>query len=193
MTYTSENSSLAQVLGTSATPGTNVSVGLMSGSRQPVDRRVVDRLIHEATDSALANDPASRVLAIRLDVFESRNLDRGIDQAPGIPVAQRSPLGNWSEVAVPMPVGMRASWSLEQIPQWLPEWKKAFSLILIDLGPINLVPSRAIGRLCESCYVLLGPDSCASHEWIMKHIAWHHQSGSVICGTVVTEFARAAA
>ena len=91
-----------------------------------------------------------------------------------------------------MPVASSASWSLQQIPRWLPKWRESFQLILIDLGPAHLVPSRAIGRLCDTSYLLLGPKPCGSHEWIMQQLAWHHLSGSTISGSIVSTYQEAA-
>ncbi len=167
------------------------TIGLMAGSRDANDVRVIDSLVKELSDQFGAREYAARMMLLRLDVHHSTSLERQHGQPAGLPKSTRSPLGNWSEVAVPMPVGRSASWSLQQLPRWLPKWKSEFDLILIDLGPMNLVPSRAIGRLCDSCYLLLGPDSCASHEWILQHVAWHDRSGSSICGTLLTTYRQA--
>jgi hypothetical protein len=58
-------------------------------------------------------------------------------------------------------------------------------MIMIDLGPMHHVPSRTIGRLCDHCYVLLGPDLCASVDWIRQHLAWHDRAGSTVGGTII--------
>ncbi|MEO8270682.1 MAG: hypothetical protein ABI557_13245, partial [Aureliella sp.] len=87
----------------------------------------------------------------------------------------------------PSPIGNRAGWWLEHVPRWMPSWKREFGFLLIDLGPISEVPSRVIGRLCDGCYVLLGPEACGSHEWLLQHIAWHDRSGCTVCGTLITE------
>lgn len=169
------------------------TLGLTSGSRQANDRRTIDALARSLAEQLLHSPRASaQLLVLRLDVFLSTSLERLDDQPAGPPRPCKSPLGEWSEVTIPMPVGKRASWSLEHLPHWLPAWKSQFCCLLIDLGPIHLVPSRLIGRLCDSCYVLLGPDACASQEWLLQHIAWHDRSGSAICGTIVTSLAPAA-
>ncbi len=181
----------ATALAEEARTATCLTVGITDGSRADIDRRVLDRLIGELAERYEERQADEQMLVLRLSVFASRQLDRAADQPATIPVAQRSPLGAWSEVTVPVPVGARASWSLQQLPDWLPTWKASFGLILIDLGPVNLVPSRIVGRLCDSCYLVLGPDSCASKDWIMEQIAWHGQSGSTICGTLLSSFAAA--
>lgn len=171
-----------------------LTLGLTSGSRQGNDRRSIDRIVTEVANElgltdASALTTAERMLVVRLEVHASRDLERAVDQSAKIPVPQRSPLGAWYDVSIPMPVGRRASWSLEQLPHWLPVWKNTHSLILLDLGPVNMVPSRMIGRLCDACYLVLGPAPCGSHEWIMQHIAWHQRSGSTVCGTIVASAA----
>jgi hypothetical protein len=177
-----------------------LTVGLISGSRQRNDRRAIDRLpqvlVNQLRDAEL--DP--RLLLVRLDVFVVSRLSansrvelsgptlesRYSHGEQSEPELNESPLGRWLQVDVPMPVGETASWTLQRLPRWLAKWKEEFSVILLDLGPICLVPSRIIGRLCHKNFVLLGPDPCGSHEWILRHVAWHHESGSNICGTLVT-------
>lgn len=171
-----------------------LTLGLTSGSRQGNDRRSIDQIVAEVADELQLTESSAltstqRMLVVRLEVHASRDLERAVDQSAKIPVPQRSPLGVWYDVAIPMPVGKRASWSLEQLPIWLPVWKNTHSLIIVDLGPVNLVPSRMVGRLCDACYLLLGPTPCGSHEWIMQHIAWHQRSGSTVCGTIVASAA----
>ena len=173
-------------------PAKCTSIGLTCGSREPNSRRVIDTLARELSQQALAIRRDNRLLLLRLHVFQSMSLERQDDQPQGAPRATASPLGDWSEVAIPMPVGKRASWSLQNLPRWLPAWKSEFRFVMIDLGPMHLVPSRTIGRLCDRCYVVLGPDACASHAWILEHVAWHDRSGSPICGTILTTVAKAA-
>ena len=170
------------------------TIGLTSGSRQLNDRRVIDMLCKALMQdfSNSASDP--KMLVIRLDVrksriFETLAFDRLGKPQDKVPNPVRSPLGNWSTVDIPMPVGPTAAPALQYLPRWLPKWKEQFGLVLIDLGPMNMVPSRLIGRLCDNCFLLLGPDSCASQEWILQHMAWHDQSGSTIAGSILTTVA----
>jgi hypothetical protein len=62
-------------------------------------------------------------------------------------------------------------------------------MILIDLGPINLIPSRTIGRLCDTNYILLGPNTSASAQWILQYVDYHTYCGSHIAGTLKSSFA----
>lgn len=162
------------------------SIGLASGNRHANDRRVVDSLAQSLVAAfGVKWSARAGLLVVRLDVFQSVLLERQDDQPVGAPRPAASPLGAWSEVTVPMPVGNVASWSLLNVPRWLPVWKSQFRFLLIDLGPIHLVPSRAIGRLCDGCYVILGPAPCASTEWLRHHIAWQQSSGSSLRGSIV--------
>ncbi len=164
----------------------SMTIGLTNGSRYGCDRRAIDALSRVLDDARGVCHGTRPMLLVRLSVMVGAALERADDQPETGPTVVRSPLGAWSEVSVPVPVGKRASWSLEQLPHWLASWKRDFGLVLIDLGPIHEVPSRIIGRLCDGCYVLLGPDTCASRDWILQQVAWHQHSGSTICGTLVT-------
>lgn len=163
------------------------TIGLISGSRSASPRCVIDayaRLIADQRRECRAKLP---MLIVRLDIRNVATPPRS-GQDPEIPPATAaSPLGPWSEVTVPVPIGRKEAWRLEQLPHWLPSWKREFGFLLFDLGPISEVPSRAIGRLCDGCYVLLGPETCGAHEWLLQHIAWHDHSGCTICGTLITE------
>lgn len=163
------------------------TIGLISGSRYASSRCVIDgyaRRIAAAITELRAKRP---MLIVRLDVRTDDAPPRSGPSAEAPPATSVSPLGPWSEVTVPVPVGKRAGWWLEHLPHWLPTWKREFGFLLIDLGPIAEVPSRVIGRLCDGCYVLLGPEACGSHEWLLQHVAWHDRSGCTICGTLLTE------
>lgn len=164
-----------------------LTVGLLSGSRNDNDRRTIDCLVHEIAEQFAEQHTDGRMLLIRLETAGHRDALGGSFER--IPLAHRSPLGPWSEVVLPVsnkPLSAD-NWYIDQLPEWLPVWKDAFRLILVDLGSIGGTPSRVVGRLCDSCYVLLGPKWCASHEWIMQQIAWHSQSGSSVCGTLLVQ------
>lgn len=162
------------------------AIGLVSGSRYAPDRRVIDQLAQILAQQLATQSPGSKMLVLRLDVFKSAKLDRAVDQYAGQPKQLASPFGNWMDATIPVPIGRGASWSLLHIPKWLAAWRKSYQLVLIDLGPINQVPSRVVGRLCKSNFLLLGPDSCASNEWIQQHVAWHQQCRSEISGSLLT-------
>lgn len=167
-------------------PHTCTTVGLLSGSRFASDRRVIDALTRVVDEARGLRRLALPMLLVRLDVVVGAPLERAPEQSEAAPVPQPSPLGQWSEVTVPVPVGTRASWSLEQLPRWLYAWKRQFRVAIIELGPMHQVPSRVIGRLCDANYILLGPSTCGSRDWILQHAAWHEQSGSTICGCLLT-------
>lgn len=165
----------------------SLTIGLTSGGRQSCDRRAIDALARNLDEALSTRRVLRPMLLVRLKIMPGSSLERGAEQSECGPPLLRSPLGAWSEVSVPVPVGKRASWSLEQLPRWLDAWRDDFGLVVIDLGPIHEVPSRVIGRLCDGCYVVLGPDNCASRDWILQQVAWHQHSGSTICGTLVCE------
>ena len=161
-------------------------VGVMSGSRFPNDRRTVDGLATKLASSLQSKVADPRMLLLRLNVFHSANLERQVDQSSNAPKPTRSPFGAWSDVEVPVPIGRTASWSLERLPHWVWAWRRSFGLIAIDLGPMHQVPSRVLGRLCDHAFILLGPDSCDSPDWIKTQIDWHRRSGVTVAGTLVT-------
>jgi hypothetical protein len=161
------------------------TVGLMSCCGEAVDHQILEKLIASLSHALGGPAESKRLLLIKLDVFRSRDVGRAPDQAASIPVALRSPLGPWSEVTIPMPIGREAAWSLEQLPSWLPIWKRTFDFVVISLGPLNAVPSRVAGRFCDECYVVLGPSMSSSADWIMQHINRHRQCGNTIRGTLI--------
>ncbi len=163
------------------------TIGLIGGSRFSSPRCVVDAYARLIADSRHACKAKRPMLIVRLDVRSTDAPPRTGPNSELPPATSVSSLGPWSEVTVPVPIGKKAGWWLEHVPHWLPSWKREFGFLLIDLGPIAEVPSRVIGRLCDGCYVLLGPEACGSHEWLLQHIAWHDSSGCTICGTLITE------
>lgn len=165
-----------------AEKATTYSIGILSGSRFPNDRRAIERLVKCAA-AGLGESSGATTLLLRLDASAP---DPGAPIARTIaPVATKSPLGPWYEITLPMTPSNSAPWALEHIPHWLPQWKLRHRLVAIDLGPMHLAPSRVIGRLCDACYLLLGPSTCASHDWIMQQIDFHSRCGSVIAGSLV--------
>ncbi len=182
----------SQSIADQARSSRSMTVGLMSGSRQSTDRRALDQLARQVSRAVSATRLDPRMLLVRLDIQVPSKLARLADGEQRVPEVKASPLGRWSLVEVPMPVLATAPWTLEQLPRWLPTWKAKFGLIVIDLGPMHLVPSRVIGRLCDATYLILGPESCASEDWIQYHLAWHARSGTHVVGTLVSCFSRAA-
>ena len=165
---------------------TTYSIGLTSGSRFANDRRAVERLARSAA-TELMNATGASTLLLRLDPNAA---DSGAPTTRiAAPTATKSPLGPWYEISLPMPEKSSAPWALEHIPHWLPQWKLRHRLVAIDLGPMHLTPSRMIGRLCDVCYVMLGPNTCASHDWIMQQIDFHSRSGSTIAGSIISSAA----
>lgn len=166
------------------------TLGLISGHRDPNDARCVYKLARLFADRLSKQVSNSDLLVCRL------NIDCPIlakfcraDDSPTEPEIIRSALGDWYEVEIEMTIGQSAPWTLKALPRWLPKWKHRYSMILIDLGPINLVPSRTIGRLCDANYIVLGPNSSASAQWILQHVDYHTYCGSHIAGTLVSSFA----
>ncbi|MCA9127983.1 MAG: hypothetical protein KDB22_12895 [Planctomycetales bacterium] len=159
-------------------------LGLINGSRYPCDRRVVDRLALNLSTELRMGHAKRRTLLVRLDIYAAGAIDtRSTTDAPSI---SESPLGPWEDLSVAIPVGATASPALLQLPKRLRQWRREYSLVIFDLGPLNNIPSRTIGRLCDYNFLILGPNACASSNWIQQHIAWHQQSGSKIDGSILT-------
>lgn len=166
-----------------------MTIGLTSGSRYASDQRSVDGLA-QAIHSALSKryDATRTMLLLRLKNAVSSEQRLGENEKQIGPSIIDSNRGEWSEVTVPVPVSHGAYGSnsaVDYLSHWMATWKQEFSVILVDLGPICTAPSRMIGRLCDGCYILLGPETCGSREWILRHVAWHQQNGSTVCGTLV--------
>lgn len=183
MTSETQTATWGGEVAAAAQMATTYSIGLMSGCRFPNDRRLVDRLVKSAA-SELGELTGASTLLLRLE-NTARELDSNSKLRSAVPVASKSPLGPWYEISLPMPQSRSAPWALEHIPHWLPQWKLRHRLVVIDLGPMHLAPSRVIGRLCDTCYLMLGPSTCASHDWIMQQIDFHNRSGTSIAGSIV--------
>lgn len=191
----------------------NLTIGLVAGSRTPNQRAALDRLAMAGLQgpglpgagssnadlpsadlpSAGSSDAGTRgasgsSLLVRLslgaDAIARRQLRsaRASEQAP-TPVP--SPLGAWREVTVSMQLGATAPKNLQRLPRWLSSWKREFSRILIDLGPIDQPVCRAVGRYCDSCLLLLGPETCASPTWLRRHIDHLTQCDVTLSGSIV--------
>lgn len=164
----------------------NVTVGLISGSRQPNERLVLSKL---AEAGLSADDPgACSGLLVRLNLgneaISKRQLrsSRASDQAP---VPALSPLGTWRDVSISMQLGATAPRNLEKLPRWLAAWKREYKRILIDLGPLDQPICRAVGRYCDCCMLLLGPETCASSTWLRRHIDHLTQCDATLSGSII--------
>ena len=165
-------------------------LGLISGHRDPNDLRAIARIARVMADGLAQRPGRGELLVCRLDIQPLSLDSTGQPSTAQVePRIDRSALGNWSAVEVPLPIGKTASWSLRQLPRWLLNWRMRYSMVLIDLGPIHLVPSRVVGRLCDENYLLLGPTSCASAQWLMQHIDFHEYCGSRVTGSLVINLA----
>ncbi len=171
-----------------------LTVGLVSGHRLGNDVRCVHRFAGQVISSLVEADCHEKMLVCRI-IVERPLLKRfglGFKERTDqevVPPIRRSAIGNWFQVDVPITLGDSAPWMLQQIPKLLPQWKQQYRLILIDLGPIHLVTSRAIGRLCDANYLLLGPNSSASADWLLQYVDYHAYCGSNIVGTMLASFA----
>ena len=175
-----EFSTWASDVATEALAATCLMVGITNGSQLPTDRATFCSIAFQVS-SKLA-DSGHRTLVLR--ITDSGQTQEGSSER--IPVAHRSPLGSWSEVEL-FCKASDVQGDSKLLSEWLPNWKESFQLLLVDLGSLNSPMSRGAGRFCDGSYLLLGPTHCASQEWIMQQIAWHHRSGSTICGTLLAE------
>lgn len=159
------------------------TVGLMSGSRFTNDRRAIDRLLRTTVNELNRLEYGTSTLLLRLDVFG----DLPATSKIGAPLPElKSPLGPWYEIVLRLVGSEQVERTLEQVVANLPQWKQQHRLVVVDLGPMHLAPSRSVGRLCDVCYLLLGPKTCASHDWILQQVGAHDRNGTVIAGSIIT-------
>lgn len=171
-----------------------LTIGLTSGNRNPNDARVVYRLVKSLTDSIgqqrgdSQGDSSLLLCRINVQLLPFGPLltfsDEVVEQR-----IEKSALGAWDQVEVAVSVGNVASKSLQQVVRTLPKWKLRYKTIVIDLGAIHHLPSRIIGRWCDSTYVLIGPSTCASAQWITQFVEYHRDCGSHIAGTITASAA----
>ena len=164
-------------------------IGLTNGCRRSVERRLLDSTVKELSRAVVGRVIDHRVLLVRTrsDLLDFEQFSRTpMETAPR---PQASPLGNWMELTVEVPLTVSAPWTLEQLPRWLTGWRQSFGVIVLDLGPINQVNSRALGRLCDGIILMLGPSGCASSQWLLQHVAWHESAGASFLGSMVSQLA----
>jgi hypothetical protein len=166
------------------------TIGLTSGNRYPNDARVIYRLAKSLSEALLEGRQESNLLLCRLDVKSiAWGLFRSSENTDVEARIEKSALGSWDHVEIPIVVGNVAPKSLQQFPRLLPKWKLRYSTIIVDLGPIHQIPSRTIGRLCDANFVVIGPNSCASAQWISEQVDYHLDCGADISGTIVASAA----
>lgn len=167
----------------------NLTVGLISGSRLPTERRVLELLAQTGLmrnmESLTAGLPRTGLL-IRLNLTSevARRGLRTAKAADQMPTPTESVQGPWYEVTVPMRLGTFAPKNLERLPRWLSQWKRQFQRIMIDLGPIDQPICRTLGRYCDSSLILLGPETCASPIWLRRHIEHLTQCDASLAGSI---------
>lgn len=161
----------------------NVTIGLISGSRKPSDRHLVDRLA-----AAGLNQAATKGLVIRLVIGNDMAIRRQLRTArhsEQLPIPAQSPLGSWRDITLPVSLGSSGSQTLEQLPRWLSEWKRQHRRIFLDLGAIDQPMSRVLGRYCDTCLLLLGPATAASPLWIRQHLEDLKRCDTHVAGSLV--------
>jgi hypothetical protein len=188
-----QNSDWANSLAEEASMSDSLTIGIVNGSKTPSDSFAIEGLISSLSESLRDADNEARCLLIRAEPHDPLSTISDPPSEPRIPVAAKSDFGCWCEASlVCNKDGNPTEGTAGMLHKWLPVWKKAFRLIVIDLGPIHGSTSRTVGRLCDGSYLLLGPTACGSQEWIMQQVAWHNQSGSTICGSLLVEAQHAA-
>lgn len=170
----------------------NLTVGLLSGSRAANERGALDRLAQAGLQLSGGRSGLLIRLTLGTEGISKRQLRsaRATEQSPP-PIP--SPLGPWREVTVAMQLGNTAPRSLERLPRWLSAWKREYPRILLDLGPIDQPVCRALGRYCDSCLLLLGPETCASPTWLRRHLDHLVQCDATLSGSIVVSAEAAAA
>ncbi len=168
----------------------NLTMGFISGSRAPIARAVLDRL----AANGLA-EVGRRGLLIRMNLGSSalpKRQMRAARTAEQSPTIIGAPLGNWSEVTIPMRLGLTAPPTLEQLPRWLSAWKRDYSRILLDLGPLDQPICRTVGRYCDATILILGPETCASPTWLRRHIDHLTECDTNLTGSLLVSAEQAA-
>lgn len=169
---------------------TSITIGLISGHREPNDPRSVHRIAKRMSEALSAHSSHLSMLVCNLNIHTGVTVfGAKTNETLDEPEITKSALGNWDQVQVAMRIGSSAPEPLQRLPKWLAKWKHRYSLILVDLGPIHLIPSRMLGRLCDANYLMLGPNWCASSQWLLQYVDYHEYCGSHILGTVVTTIA----
>lgn len=165
----------------------SLTVGITNASRKPCDTRTLFELLAALSECMKVQNLSRRVLCVHLSSEEESE-----NSQTRIPVPQRSAVGNWSTVTIPVSTTDEKTWEEDQLSSWLALWKEAFPIILIDLGAIDSSASREIGRFTDGNYLLLGPQGCGSLQWILHQVGRHQQHASSICATLVANPALAA-
>jgi hypothetical protein len=166
-----------------ASQAATYSVGLMSASRFANDRRAVDRLLRSATQELTQLDFGATTLFVCLDVLN--NLQTKTRTSTAVPSPSKSLLGPWYEVFLPASDTKSMKLLTDNLAVWLPQWKQEHRLVVVDLGPMHLTAAQSAGRLCDVCYLILGPGTCASHDWIVRQVNQLDRMGTVIAGSVI--------
>ncbi|MEC8556908.1 MAG: hypothetical protein VXZ82_18040 [Planctomycetota bacterium] len=158
----------------------SLTVGITNASRTPSDRRTLFELLAALSERIKTQKLSRQVLCVHLSCEEESE-----DSQTRVPTLQRSVVGNWSNVTIPVSKTDEKTWEEDQLSSWLALWKEAFPIILIDLGAIDSSASREIGRFTDANYLLLGPQGCGSLQWILHQVGRHQQHASSICATLV--------
>lgn len=172
-----------QLLDSLSSGAENITLGLIAGGRSSNERRVLDRLARSGLTAV-----GGKGLLVRLNLngqpvpAHQLRTARASEQQPA---PCPSPLGKWKEVSVAMQIGATAPKALEQLPRWLAGWKKEYRRILLDLGPLDAPVCRAVGRFCDGCLLLLGPETCASPTWLRRNIDHLTQCRANLSGSIV--------
>lgn len=172
------NSIWAEHVAAEAVKANSYTIGLLNGSHDQTDRRVLNRLVLNIATLLQDRDAALTTMLVRFD-------DKAQNRAKKTEAISKSPLGPWFE----MVQSNHSEEAIETCSKQLPTWKQSHRLILIDLGAMDTSLSRQIGRLCDVCYLLLGPSRCGSLDWIAQHISLHGQDGTVLAGSLVAHAA----
>ncbi len=161
----------------------NLTVGLIAGNREPIERRALDVL----AQSAFKNLESGGLL-VRLNFGSELITRRQLRTAKASeqpPVSVPSVHGSWREITLTMPSSLIAPRSLERLPRWLAGWKKESPRIVLDLGPLDQPVCRMVGRYCDTCLIVLGPHGTASPSWLRRHIDHLTQCDANLSGSIL--------
>jgi hypothetical protein len=161
----------------------NFTLGLMNGSREPNLKEAVDRLAR-----AYLMGAGGSSLVVRLKLDDEAPLHRSLRSAKSVdagPPVLASAGGPWKETIISVEPRAVSAAAQARLPKWLSRWKREYSRVLLDLGPMDHPLGRQLGRYCDTSFILLGPHWCASPMWIRQQLDLLTNCQVAVAGSLV--------
>ncbi|GIW97669.1 MAG: hypothetical protein KatS3mg111_1002 [Pirellulaceae bacterium] len=161
-----------------------LAVGVVNGSSQPISGTAW-QAASAAMMRAVANtDRLARLLTVRIDGL--REPGPAVLRRPSsTPHPKRSPLGDWYETVIHPATPSVASIRCEFVTL-LASLRRQFQFLLVDAGPVDR--ASAIAPYLDACYLILGPQACASTRWLRAQVDALRAHGVHLEGTLIAEF-----